>query len=508
MSRLNDFCCKNKLYIFICSLILLLVHGSRFFTRNVSIDTLLFTVSPETNYNWLGIGRWGMVLTKKLGGLSRYNPFAVSVFAFIMMILACVIWAYLFYSVSGENRGVFFAFGIIFFTNQVFALQFFFQIQVFELMFSMLLIPIALMLIYNWIDNKKLSFCIAGIACMVWIFSTYQSNVILYISGAISCFLLYKQNNLKDSVQIILKLVLTFLIGYILYILINKLFFTSSGYLESNIWWGKLSVKECVDLIWQHMIQLLIGAGVFFNKCYLALLIILTMIFFAEIRNYNLLRFVKCIALGVLLLMPFAMTLYLGHMPVERSQTSIGFVLGIGFVLVYCYFSTNKKYIIRKLGLLLTIMIIGITMQKQMYTTLKLYYTDDIRFKEDIYILQQIQNDINEIGGFRDRAVIFIGKREANLNASCYPAGTQGIEYYGTSCFSLMTDTKPYYYTSSFIINDLSATIGMPFLKPTVEQVERAREFAVDMPSWPSKGAVVGTEDMIVVKLSEDILPK
>lgn len=507
MVRFWEYCNKHKISIFVSTIVLGLVHGSRFFTNNVSIDTVLFVKNPGTDYNWLEIGRWGMVLTKKLGGLGIYNPYVASVFAFLMMVLSCILWSYLFFEISKKDRESYFLVGILFFSHPVFALQIFFQIQAFELLFSIALIPITLLFVYKWIDGKKWLWCILSVFLMVWIFATYQSNVVLYIAGAIVCFILYEEKDIKSLLINGIKLVVSFFIGYLSYNVIDRLFFPQSEYLESSVFWGQLPFKECLDFIWLHIQQVIYGSGTFFNKCYILWIGIFAFIFVLELKHITWYKVIKWCAIAILFLTPFALTIYLGHMPVERSQTSLGFVQAVVSMMAYQYFKSQKIQIVQK-GMSIIVLASAVLMlNKQMYTTLKLYYTDDVRYNEDVNTIQQILNDVNDIKGIDAKPLVFIGTKDSKLNASCYQAGSQGIEYFGESCTKLFYDVEPYYFNSTYSILDLCNVIGMPYPMPSETQVIKARKDAELMPCWPSEGSVKDSGETIIIKLSDDNLP-
>ena len=63
-----------KLIIFNCVLVAI-IFGSRIFNTNITIDTDIMIVYPETTYNWLNIGRWGLILLQKVFGMRWFNPY-------------------------------------------------------------------------------------------------------------------------------------------------------------------------------------------------------------------------------------------------------------------------------------------------------------------------------------------------------------------------------------------------------------------------------------------------
>ena len=64
----------NRWLIIVYLLVLFLVYGAWFYGNNLHFDTEVFVNNPYTTYNWLDIGRYGLVLTEYIFGLRLFNP--------------------------------------------------------------------------------------------------------------------------------------------------------------------------------------------------------------------------------------------------------------------------------------------------------------------------------------------------------------------------------------------------------------------------------------------------
>ena len=63
--RVFEFCRKRiDLLIFNISIVAV-VYGCRIFNLSVTMDTDLFINTPRSVYNWLDIGRYGLIFTEK-----------------------------------------------------------------------------------------------------------------------------------------------------------------------------------------------------------------------------------------------------------------------------------------------------------------------------------------------------------------------------------------------------------------------------------------------------------
>ena len=57
IKKMGEYIYNKKDILLIYTLIAVLLFGTRWTGRNVSIDTVIFANEPKTFYNWLDIGR-------------------------------------------------------------------------------------------------------------------------------------------------------------------------------------------------------------------------------------------------------------------------------------------------------------------------------------------------------------------------------------------------------------------------------------------------------------------
>mgnify|MGYP007070296085 CR=1 FL=1 len=100
-----DYCRNHGLLIAITLVIIALAHGFLIFFNTLGIDTQVFLQDPSFNYNWEGLGRFGLLLERDALYLNPYSSFYSGVLMYIFVVLACVLMFYTFYKISNKDFG-------------------------------------------------------------------------------------------------------------------------------------------------------------------------------------------------------------------------------------------------------------------------------------------------------------------------------------------------------------------------------------------------------------------
>lgn len=502
---------KDRKFLVLFELVLVLfLFGIRMLNLTVSIDTDSFINSPNTTLNWLMIGRWGLVLSKKIFGTMWFNLYIASVMGYVCIVGYLLLGCYLFYYVSnGKKKYNYYLFSVLFLSHPVFVFQWFFKLQVFEVSFSMLLLVIADLMLFRWLKEGRKIEGILAVIPLVWSFGSYQSNVTMFIAMTIVCFLILGRGDFKEAVFDCAKMIGIFGAAFIINQVITSLFFSDSDYLNSYMAWGQIPVRACLENIKKHVGDVLLGRKIF-SLAYALLLAGIFVMFLLELREMTLRRFFDYAAYGVLAIIPFALTIYSGAyentmMAAARVQCPLAFILGSGYMLLIEQFRELKKKNYIK-GLVLTVLfyIFGVIFSvQQLQCSLRLWYTDDVRYRQDCNFLHQIVDAMYDQGiDPNDKvSIAYIGMHQVPLNSSCF----QPMELIGVSYFQMYAEAQPYYYISNMRISALADVEGAyRNYNITPEQVLKAREIAKDMPVWPQKGSIKEKDGIVVVKLSED----
>ena len=256
MKEFFEFCRKRiDLLIFNISIVAV-VYGCRIFNLSVTMDTDLFINTPRSVYNWLDIGRYGLIFTEKIFGIRWYNPYINSTLGFFAIVAFLMMFAYSFEYISGrENRYNYFVFSALFMTHPIWVMQWVFKLQNFDIAISILLVAIAVYLTFSWIKCRAVWRLLLAIGCLVWSFGSYQANTTLFIAAVAFGILICKETDLKKLFLVCVKAVVPFGCAYILNSIIVKMFFSSGDYIEGQVLWGNVSAEQCIINIIQHIKQ-------------------------------------------------------------------------------------------------------------------------------------------------------------------------------------------------------------------------------------------------------------
>ena len=207
--------------------------------------------------------------------------------------------------------------------------------------------------------------------------------------------------------------------------------------------------------------------------------------------------------MGCFILTPFLLSLYMGSNPFYRSQYVLPFVIGCMYMLIYKEFSSvadgKKLFIIQTI----IVLICGTFTMKQIKVTNKLWYSDDVRYQQDCQMLSSIIDDLHDQGiDYNHKPTVFIGTWRAPLNPQCFVP----IETIGYSYFENAATYQPYYFFSNDSIKKLALMQGETIAACDVEQCNQARKYSKNMTSYPQKGYIQEYDDLIVIKLSDDVI--
>lgn len=507
LKEFYEFCNKRRNLAFFNFVITGLVFGFRIFSESITIDTDLMINMPGYMYNWLDIGRYGLLVTEKIFGVRWFNPYVNSAFAYLTINLFLLVFCYVFEYISErKNSNNYYVFCAILITHPVWVDQWIFRLQNFQIAFSILLLAVSLGLLFRWIEGGSILWMLFSIPVIVWSFGSYQTNIQLYIAAGAAALFLYKEKDIKRLFFVCLKVVLPFLGAFVINQFISTVIFSSSSvYLTSQFRWGKSSVAECLDSISTYFKQVFgLSHSYFYEYTYSILCVLILIVVLMNWKKVIRTCVWKWLAVFFVLIAPFIMTIATGSIQVLRSQYVLPF--SSACILMYLTSSDIRMGALEQLPkikqgvrVVLTVLALWIGMY-QVNSTLRLWYTDEVRYEQDVALLNEIVARVNELGySFTDNKFVLIGRRAAPLNHSCYSP----TDVIGWSYFEMFTDTEPQYYYSTGKILDFSSTRGITMNMPTEEEIQIAKEHAVSMPSWPALGSIDVVDNILVVKLSE-----
>lgn len=196
-----------------------------------------------------------------------------------------------------------------------------------------------------------------------------------------------------------------------------------------------------------------------------------------------------------LLITPFLLSIYLGYIPVTRSQFALQLISAFG-----CMFACGiwkqektKKNLWLQRG---TLAVSAAAVWFSLATIFLLQYTDDVRYQEDMRVAENIVEDICHTEGAKGLPIVFVGQYSPKLNPSSWQEDPYGTSFLGW-------DYTPENQTGATgRIVGFMHTMGLD-INNASNREEEALKAAKDLTCYPSLGYISVEEDFVVVKLSE-----
>lgn len=516
---MKDFFIKYRFRICIIGLLVFFVHSPLLNSDIIGIDTEDIIHLQEDFYDgWLQTGRYGLVALKYLLGNVQFNPYFTGMMTLLFFGLAVSAFFVLLDRVgnfdSSDKAGVFpwVVGGFLWISHPIMVEQFYFSLQSIEICVGILLTGIALYLTYRMGPRIKMLYSVVVIALLIVVFATYQVFVVFYFVGTVAILLLQTLREVaegeekKFSLNRAFPYAFVFCVALLLYTAIAKLFFPSSGYLQNQVFWGEVPVKDCLLAIVNHMVSAYTGNESDFYSGSLGVLALFTflilLLFLRSVKNVRKSSIAVVIFFYVVILLtPFMMTAVLGNVPALRSQLILPVMTGfLGYLSMNLLELQRRKEDSWKLRgvfvCIATVCFIGGI--GQMKVSAALYYTDRCRYEHDVALARELIQKIEAVNlSGENLPVVVIGKKEFEGNNACVMG-----EVIGRSFFDYDTDVEPVCFWSTRRVLGFMSSLGFEYKQLSQDMIEKAKEYSCYMPEWPYDNCVQEIDGMIIVKLS------
>lgn len=512
----------RKLF-FLQALMVFLIHGAKLNSDIIGIDTEdLIHLQGGFYGGWLNSGRQGLVLLKYLLGNGEFNPYFSAGMTLLLFAAAAGAFCLLWDSALGKTgdgsvcRVSWAAAGLLWISHPVWAEQFYFSLQSMEIALGMLFTAAALYLTGRFARKPGPGAFLGSLFLLLLTFSSYQAFVAFFIFGTVTILFLealqsargqQEQVGAKALLGKIVPYFAVFMAAFVLNMVITRLFFSHSDYLQNQIFWGSSSVKECLQRIISHIIKVFSGyQSAFYSAGFgaLALLVLALLLVFLKknCQGRRALAGVIVFYYLALLCTPFLMTIVLGGIPTVRSQLVLPAAAGfLGYCLVFLMRELKgqgKRNFWEKALLCCGLALCLVCGLEQAKVTAGLYYTDRCRYEQDKALGYALLERIEQVN-FRQESlpVVIVGHRDFSPNNAC----VQG-EVIGQSFFAYDLDVEPVSYWSTRRMVGFLHTLGADLYQPPREWLDGALEYSTYMPEWPSEGSVQIKDGMLIIKLS------
>lgn len=506
LNKIIYFIKEHKKQIVLLFVIALLTYFVKIFNYSISIDTEVNTNNATANdLPWISTGRWTLLFIGKIVHYKGiFNPFVSNLIMIMFLTSSIVLLSYLLNKIFKDNNNInkiIIILGLVIITSPCIAEMLNFTLMTAEIGIAMFLTILSVYSTYIVVfEHNKLFYILAVLSLMVGM-GTYQAFYPLYIGVVTFIYSLELIENgklkLKENIFSIFKILLIFIVSYglssiISTMLLNHYNLTKSGYLTNQIAWGKNPLSDIFHNIKDYVQQILIAKNsVFFTKIYLFISILTIVSAIDVIQKKKSKSILILSSLFVSYASPFMLCILMGAAPVNRTQFCLPFVTAL-FITLFIHLFDNKR-------LQYAIMFLTLCFSFSQYkTTSDLFYSDYIRYKEDVRFTQDVMNKIDMMDGLEknreDMIIVFVGAHSPKSSASALKGETLGYSFYewdqGTE------------FGANIRINGFANTIGYRYILPTKEDVKRAREISNKLEVYPKKDSIKVIGDMIVVKLS------
>lgn len=495
-----------KALLFI-SLLMIFAYGIRIVYYNISIDTEVIINDPTALLmSWLSAGRFSLVFLKKLLQLIPFNPYVAAFLMTVINVIIVYFFSFMLWSFSGEKSAFLGKTAICaafcFITFPIFAEQFSFLLQAFEVSLGIFATMLSVYCLTNWILEKKKTYLVISLFMSIFSFGIYQSNIFLFISITLGSYilLLYKLNK-RNELRIGLNYLLFFIISFVFYTLINKIIYyhffgigffnnTQNSYLGSQILWGKVPVRQCLKNILFYF-----ASNVFekqkFDGWLLGLSFLATLVFiilYFSNQKKVLAKVLFLIACILFLTSPFLLSIFMGNAQAVRTQFSIAVVIAFG--LFYVSILIEKKKIISIIYFVLVVLLI-IT---QSLKISNYFYLDYLKYQEECNLAFNLTLKIDALENQENKyPVVFVGTHSFSFSDSLQNYQWETI---GRSFFEWDAGTE---MGSNLRIHGFLKTLGKDYPLPSLENVAQANSISENM----LDDSVQKSDGIIIVKLSK-----
>ncbi len=496
----------------------LFVYGIRLAGADLSIDTeIMLNDQQEVLDSWIGIGRFGLVFTKKLFGFARLVPWTEN----LMMILALMgtgaalsfaVWDW-----CGRREHFSLAWRLIpalYLTGPCFAEQFHFTLQAFPVAFAMGLAVAAVYFMEKWAWKKESPlWLLLGVCLGVWAAGTYQvlaASLVALFAMAYFLRITGEERN-GGFLAAGLRSAAAFAVCFVLYVLLSEAVKAATGcysqYVEGQMHWSE-GIRICLHYIYNDVMRILNSTEIFYHPWTGAVLAA-----FVLTAGWKIIRMdggaerklCACFSLGMTAAAPFYLTVATGYYQPARAQ--MVYPLAFAFWTVYLtaavkgWMSGKGRPAVRKIAVGVLCVACGVIALGQAQVTTGLFRTAEEVSRNDQLLLNRIYSRVEEVADTEDMdqvMILLVGKKDPVLPEDSLMGDTIGYSFFNWG------DELVGVTGRIFTENGLGQVLGMEYGQVNVESYENAVKSAAGRPSWPAKDSVWEvSRGVIAVKLSE-----
>ena len=540
------------------------VYGIRLVEEDLSIDTeIMLNNQQEMLDSWIGIGRFGLVFTKKLFGFQRLVPFTENLMMLLALIAAGIVLSFALWTWCGEDRRYRTFCGILpalFLTGPCFAEQFHFTLQAFPVAFAMGLAAAAVFSMEQWAwERRKVWWLAAGVLLGAWAAGTYQVLAAMEVAlFAMAYFLRVTEAKgektwLVSGIRSAAAFGLTMALYAGLSAAVKAVTGSYSAYVEGQMHWGE-GIRVCLHYILNDVTRILKSTEIFYHPWTAPVLAV-----FALAAGWRIVRLPGSLerklcawfSLAMAAASPFYLTVATGYYQPARAQ--LVYPLALAF---WCSYLTAPWPELREKALLekalrgkepwekepcekrgteaepgdsvhgsaaavpsckagtgkrppalpwlkwAACLLCAVIAVGQAQVTTGLFRTAAEVSRNDQQLLNRIYSRVEVVADTEDMSqvmILLVGKRDPVLSPDSLTGDTIGYSYFNWEDDILGVTGR------IFTENGLGRAMGLEYGPVNTQSYENAVAQAEGRPIWPAKDSVWEvSEGVVAVKLGEE----
>ena len=457
---------------------------------------------------WIGVGRWGFVLLKRILRVRVINPYFSMTIFLVAFPFSAVVWSFFICRAQGNRKNIkadILIFGLIYLTHPIWIYQYIFRNQIEVFSIALLILAFAMVFFAEWMNTGQILPMIFSFAGVTFVFGCYQGLTLLFGEAVIVYFflLLPSIGEREKGMRVFwIRLIRGFIFAVAAYALASVFTLISrkitktgnaNKYMTQGIRWGKDSVAECLRDIFVFVKEAVLGNRSIFTPIFAVLILLLILWMIRQVIKHGKTYILMFPIALFMVLFCFILDFMAGTQVIMRTQFLIAFCIAFLadflFIRIYGAFR-ERSALLAAVGLGLAICIAVVPAVQQ---TDRCLYAFTKTMESDEETMKAIYHEALKQGAVPGMPIYIFGAKEHQGTEAENLIRSEGFERFALPYLSLIG--SPY---ETKAVSAMRA-LGCPVDYPDKEFRDTAKVIASDLPTWPREGSVYVGDGVIIV---------
>ena len=457
---------------------------------------------------WIGVGRWGFVLLKRILRVRVINPYFSMAIFLVAFPFSAVVWSFFICRAQGNRKNIkadILIFGLIYLTHPIWIYQYIFRNQIEVFSIALLILAFAMVFFAEWMNTGQILPMIFSFLGVTFVFGCYQGLTLLFGEAVIVYFflLLASVGERGKGMRVFwTRLIRGFIFAAAAYALASVLTVISrkitktgnaNNYMTQGIRWGKDSVAECLRDIFAFVKEAVLGNRSIFTPIFAVLILLLILWMIRQVMKRGRTYILMFPIAFAMILFCFILDFLAGAQVIMRTQFLIAFCIAFLadflFIRIYGAFR-ERSALLAAVGLGLAICIAVVPAVQQ---TDRCLYAFTKTMESDEETMKAIYHEALKQGAVPGMPIYIFGAKEHQGTEAENLIRSEGFERFALPYLSLIG--SPY---ETKAVSAMRA-LGCPVDYPDKEFRDTAKVIASDLPTWPREGSVYVGDGVIIV---------